>query len=74
MKAARLNAEACMDELIQYVNALLVVSPDAALEETAQYIQQDFNKVEAQYRRAGSMARRRTRSPTAARTTVRAAT
>ena len=52
MKAARLNAEACMDELIQYLNALLVVSPDAALEETAQYIQQDFNKVEAQYQQS----------------------
>ncbi len=52
MKAARLNAEACMDGLIQYVNALLVASPDAALEETAQYIQQDFNKVEAQYQQS----------------------
>jgi putative cell wall-binding protein len=36
----------------KYVNALLVVSPDAALEETAQYIQQDFNKVEAQYQQS----------------------
>ena len=54
MKAAREDAELKMDELIQFINALLVVSPDANLEQTAQYIQQDFNKVEAQYKQGRS--------------------
>ena len=31
------------------MNALLIISPDAALEQTDQYIQQDPNKVERQY-------------------------
>ena len=52
MAAARQEAEQLLAQVIQYLNALLVVSPDAALEETAQYIQQDFNKVEAQYQQS----------------------
>ena len=49
MKAARAEAEGLLADVIQYVNALLVVSPDAALKQTATYIQQDMNKTEAQY-------------------------
>ena len=49
MKAARAEAENLLAQVIQYLNALLVVSPDAALEQTAQYIQQDMNKTEQQY-------------------------
>ena len=52
MKAARLENEALLQQLTQYVNALLVISPDAAVEQTAQYIQQDLNKVEAQYQQS----------------------
>ena len=49
MKAARAEAEDLLAQVIQYVNALLVVSPDEALEQMAQYIQQDMNKTEQQY-------------------------
>ena len=49
MKAARAEAEDLLAQVIQYVNALLVVSPDAALEDCAAYIQQDMNKTEQQY-------------------------
>ena len=49
MAAARQEAEQLLAQLIQYLNALLVVSPDQAVEQTAQYIQQDLNKVEQQY-------------------------
>ena len=49
MKAARAEFESLLAQVIQYLNALLVVSPDAALEQTAQYIQQDMNKTEQQY-------------------------
>lgn len=49
MKAARAEAEDLLAKVIQYINALLVVSPDAALEDCAAYIQQDFNKVDLQY-------------------------
>lgn len=49
MKAARAETEASLGELLQFVNALLVVSPDRALEKAAGYMQQDFNKTEAQY-------------------------
>ena len=49
MKAARAEAEGLLADVIQYVNALLVVSPDAALKQTATYIQQDMNKTEAPY-------------------------
>lgn len=49
-KANTLTAE--IQQLTQYVNALLVISPDAAVEQTAQYIQQDLNKVEAQYQQS----------------------
>lgn len=52
MKAARTENEALFQELMQYINALLVVSPDDALEQTAQYIQQDLNKVEQQYQQS----------------------
>ena len=52
MKAARLENEALLQQLTQYVNALLVISPDAAVEQTAQYIQQDLNKVEQQYQQS----------------------
>ena len=52
MKAARLENEVLLQQLTQYVNALLVISPDAAVEQTAQYIQQDLNKVEAQYQQS----------------------
>ena len=50
MKAAREEAEALLAELIQYLNALLLVSPTPELEQTAQYIQQDLNKVDLQYK------------------------
>ena len=49
MRAARDESEAKLAELIQYYNALLIINPDAALEETATYIQQAFNKAESQY-------------------------
>ena len=49
MKAARAEAEDLLAQVIQYINALLVVSPDAALEDCAAYIQQDMNKTEQQY-------------------------
>ena len=49
MAAARQEAEGLLAQVIQYLNALLLVSPDEALEQTAQYIQQDFNKTEQQY-------------------------
>ena len=49
MKAARAESESLLAQVIQYLNAILVVSPDQALEQTAQYIQQDFNKVDLQY-------------------------
>ncbi|MBQ8486157.1 MAG: hypothetical protein IJ533_00710 [Prevotella sp.] len=49
MAAARQEAEQLLAQVIQYLNALLVVSPDQAVEQTAQYIQQDLNKVEQQY-------------------------
>ena len=49
MKAARAEAEDVLSQLMQYINALLVVSPDAALEDCAAYMQQDFNKVDLQY-------------------------
>ena len=49
MKAARAESESLLAQVIQYLNAILVVSPDAALEQTAQYIQQDLNKVDLQY-------------------------
>jgi len=49
MKAARAEAEDLLAQLMQYLNALLVVSPDAALEDCAAYMQQDFNKVDLQY-------------------------
>lgn len=52
MKAARTENEALFQEMMQFVNALLVVSPDAGLEQTAQYIQQDLNKVEQQYQQS----------------------
>ena len=52
MKAARAEAEDVLSQLMQYINALLVVSPDAALEDCAAYIQQDLNKVEAQYQQS----------------------
>ena len=49
MKAARAESENLLAQVIQYLNALLVVSPSEALEQTAQYIQQDMNKTEQQY-------------------------
>ncbi len=49
MKAARSESEAIYQQLMQYINAMLVVSPTDALEQTAQYIQQDINKVASQY-------------------------
>lgn len=49
MNAARAEAEDLLTQLMQYLNALLVVSPDAALEDCAAYMQQDFNKVDLQY-------------------------
>ena len=49
MKAARDENEALFLQTMQYLNALLVVSPDAALEDCAAYMQQDFNKVDLQY-------------------------
>ena len=52
MKAARDENEALFLQTMQYLNALLVVSPDAALEDCAAYIQQDLNKVEAQYQQS----------------------
>ena len=49
MAAARQESELLLAQVIQYVNALLVVSPDQAVEQMAQYMQQDFNKTEQQY-------------------------
>ena len=49
MAAARQESEQLLAQVIQYVNALLVVSPDQAVEQMAQYMQQDFNKTEQQY-------------------------
>ena len=49
MAAARQESEQLLAQVVQYVNALLVVSPDQAVEQMAQYIQQDFNKTEQQY-------------------------
>ena len=49
MAAARQENEALLSQLLQYVNALLIVSPDAAVEQMAQYIQQDMDKVDLQY-------------------------
>lgn len=52
MKAARTESETLFLQLMQYMNALLVISPTEALEQTAQYIQQDLNKVEQQYQQS----------------------
>ncbi|MBR6250606.1 MAG: hypothetical protein IKR17_05350 [Bacteroidales bacterium] len=52
MKSARTENEALFLQLMQYINALLVVSPTEAIEQTAQYIQQDLNKVEQQYQQS----------------------
>ena len=49
MKAARNENEALFIQLMQYINALLIISPTEALEQTALYIQQDINKVASQY-------------------------
>ena len=49
MAAARQESEGQLSQLLQYVNALLIVSPDAAVEQMAQYIQQDMDKVDLQY-------------------------
>ena len=49
MAAARQESEQLLAQVVQYVNALLVVSPDQAVEQMAQYMQQDFNKTEQQY-------------------------
>ena len=49
MAAARQENEGQLSQLLQYVNALLIVSPDAAVEQMAQYIQQDMDKVDLQY-------------------------
>lgn len=49
MAAARQESELLLAQVVQYVNALLVVSPDQAVEQMAQYMQQDFNKTEQQY-------------------------
>lgn len=52
MKAARVENETLFQQMMQYMNALLIINPDAALEQTAQYIQQDLNKVEQQYQQS----------------------
>jgi len=49
MAAARQESEQLLSQVLQYLNALLLVSPDAALEQVAQYIQQDMDKVNLQY-------------------------
>ena len=49
MKAARTESESIYPQLMQYINAVLLISPTDALEQTAQYIQQDINKVASQY-------------------------
>ena len=49
MAAARQESEQLLAQVVKYVNALLVVSPDQAVEQMAQYMQQDFNKTEQQY-------------------------
>ena len=46
------SPEALLSQTVQYMNALLIVSPDQALETCAAYMQQDFNKVEAQYQQS----------------------
>lgn len=54
MAAARQESEGLLSQVLQYVNALLLVSPDAALEQVAQYIQQDMDKVNLQYQQGRS--------------------
>ncbi|MCR5697988.1 MAG: hypothetical protein K6G73_13540 [Marinilabiliaceae bacterium] len=49
MKSARAESESIYPQLMQYINAVLLISPTDALEQTAQYIQQDINKVASQY-------------------------
>ena len=52
--AARQESEQLLAQVLQYLNALLLVSPDAALEQVAQYIQQDMDKVNLQYQQGRS--------------------
>ena len=54
MAAARQESEGLLSQVLQYLNALLLVSPDAALEQVAQYIQQDMDKVNLQYQQGRS--------------------
>ena len=54
MAAARQESEQLLGQVLQYLNALLLVSPDAALEQVAQYIQQDMDKVNLQYQQGRS--------------------
>ena len=54
MAAARQESEGLLSQVLQFVNALLLVSPDAALEQVAQYIQQDMDKVNLQYQQGRS--------------------
>jgi len=54
MAAARQESEQLLSQVLQFVNALLLVSPDAALEQVAQYIQQDMDKVNLQYQQGRS--------------------
>lgn len=49
MRAARDENEQLLGQVLQFVNALLIVSPDQALEQMAGYIQQDLSKTEQQY-------------------------
>ncbi|MBR6459924.1 MAG: hypothetical protein IKS49_07230 [Actinomycetaceae bacterium] len=49
MRAARDENEQLLGQVLQFVNALLIVSPDQALEQMAAYIQQDLSKTEQQY-------------------------
>ena len=52
MRAARDENEQLLGQVLQFVNALLIVSPDQALEQMAGYIQQDLSKTEAQYQQS----------------------
>ena len=54
MAAARQESEQLLSQVLQYLNALLLVSPDVALEQVAQYIQQDMDKVNLQYQQGRS--------------------
>jgi len=52
--AARQESEQLLAQVLQYLNALLLVSPNDALQQMATYIQQDMDKVNLQYQQGRS--------------------